>query len=736
MKTPCNTGKAALPASGFPGRGQVWHMGGLSAAERRRRHGAASCEPEGALVAGERVRVIFGFELGETEMGAGGRLRIAWRWPFDWTALGREDMEVSAPAVVVADFVPRGDLDPWNHHIDLRVEEGRLRRGDRVDLVCGARNGWGAPTFAAPSAGFLLLINPEGGDDWIRLPDPPSFALAPGPPVRLVAASPSGGVVGEKLGVMVRAEDKWGNPTPLAEVPRAHPEEGMSWNAEGMDPPGVYRFALRWRAPGVYRPRFEAAGAGLQAVGNPVRVHPASPAMKLFWGDLHSGQTDIGCGAGSLEDHFAYARKVAGLQFASQQANDHYVGAEVWDQVRRVSRNLDAAGEFACFLGCEWSPPTEDGGDRNVIYRGDEKRLRRSGRFFREEEPDPEPDLPRAPEFLAAMRDEEVILNLHVGGRPTNLDFHEPAIEPLFEIHSTHGTSEWFVEDALRRGYKVGVTAGSDGVMGRPGACQPGRRLSRTVRNGLTAVYAGELTREGLWEAFKARRCYGTSGERILLRVEVDGREMGEEYETDGHPLVQIQVEGTAAVERVDLLRGVEALCTWRSGRVQPGSLRVLWGGAEKRGTARDQLVVWDGGLHLESGRIRDVRGIGLQSGADRVRQDGPGCVRWNAATGGNDMGLVCKVEGAGAGRFESRHCTFDFGLEQVLRAPGVVGAGGESKFVEVGPAPAEDGPQRIELEYRDSSPLAGEWPYWVRVVQVDRARAWSSPVYVRRPPS
>ncbi len=736
MKTPCNTGKEALPVSGFPGRGQVWHMAGLSPGERRRRHGAATCEPAGDPVVGERLRVSFGFEIGATELGRGGRLRIAWRWPFDWTVLGREDMEVRAAAAIDAVFEPRGDLDPWNHHIELRVQAGKLRRGDRVDLLCGGRDGWGAPTFAARSAGFLLLINPEGGDDWIRLPDPPSFPLQPGPPVRLVAVSPSEGVVQEEIPLTVRAEDRWGNPIPLAAAPRVLPEEGMSWKGEGGDTAGVYRYALRWRTPGVFRPRFEAAGTGLQAVGNPVRVHRSPPALKLFWGDLHSGQTDIGCGAGSLEDHFAYARDVAGLQFASQQANDHYVGAEVWDHVRQVSRDFDAPGRFACYLGCEWSPPTEDGGDRNVIYRGDERRLRRSGRFFREEEPDPEPDLPRAPEFLAAMRGEEVILNLHVGGRPTNLDYHEPAIEPLFEIHSTHATSEWFVEDALRRGYKVGVTGGSDGVMGRPGACQPGRRMSRTVRNGLTAVLAEELTREGLWRAFRARRCYATSGERILLRVDVDGRTMGEEYETGGRPLVRIQVEGTAAVERVDLLRGVEVLCSWRTGRVQAGSLRVLWGGAEKRGTARDQLVVWDGTVHLEEGLIEEARGIGLQSGADRIRQDGPHSLRWNSATGGNDMGLVCRVEGAGAGRFESRQCSFDFRLEQVLRAPMVVKAGGEGKFVEVGPAPAEDGPQRIELEYRDTSPLEGEWPYWVRVVQVDRARAWSSPVYVRRPRS
>ena len=121
---------------------------------------------------------------------------------------------------------------------------------------------------------------------------------------------------------------------------------------------------------------------------------------------------------------------------------------------RRESAAANEEGRFVAFLGCEWSAYTPDGGDRNVMYRRDEPRLRRSGRFFTEDVPDQEPDLETATEFLAVMRNEEVFINMHAGGRPTNLDFHEPGIETLAEIHSTHGTSDWFVLDALRRGYR------------------------------------------------------------------------------------------------------------------------------------------------------------------------------------------------------------------------------------------------------------------------------------------
>jgi predicted TIM-barrel fold metal-dependent hydrolase len=149
------------------------------------------------------------------------------------------------------------------------------------------------------------------------------------------------------------------------------------------------------------------------------------------------------------------------VEIVTHQANDHYVTRAEWDRTRQATQACAAPGRFVPILGCEWSAFTKDGGDRNVFYASDEPRLRRSDRFFLKQDPDPEPDLRTASEFLAAFRDLDVLVNMHVGGRMTNLDWHEPAIERLCEVHSTHGTVEWFVRDALSRGYRFGVTAGT-----------------------------------------------------------------------------------------------------------------------------------------------------------------------------------------------------------------------------------------------------------------------------------
>ncbi len=473
-------------------------------------------------------------------------------------------------------------------------------------------------------------------------------------------------------------------------------------------------------------------------MSNPFRIHTEPPERSVFWGDLHAGQCDIGCGAGSLAEHYAFGRDIAGLEFITHQPNDHYVTRADWEFSRTETDAFYEPGRYVTFLGCEWSPPTRDGGDRNVFYRQDEPRLRRSARFFVETNPDPEPDIPTAPDFHRAFRDQDVLINMHVGGRMTNLDWHEPAIERLAEIHSTHGTSEWFVMDCLNRGYQVGITAGTDGVMGRPGACRPGSRVMRNVPNGLTAVLAEELTRESLWEALSARRCYATTGERILLSVTVEGHAMGSAVQVSRAPSIRIAVAGTAAIERVDFLRGTEVIHAWNLAPLEPassGRIRVLWSGTAKRGTARLQKQNWNGSLLIDGASITRAEPIGFHSPLDAVQRDSPGRVSWQSCTAGNDAGLLLEVEGdrSARGRFETEPCSFDFSLGDVRETALEVDAGGVGRRVSIGPAPCATAARSVALEFRDDEPVEGICPYWVRVIQVDRAKAWSSPVYVTR---
>ena len=727
---------ADVISTGQPDKGQAYHFSNLTDAEREQRYGRGDYSIDSDIIAGSTVTICFRFTVGKKEMSQNSRLRVAWRWPFDWADLQKTNPEssnhltVKAPENVhlAVQYEQKGNLNPWLHNIDLRVTQGHLQQGDIVDLTCAR---WQAPTFATLDGYFLFLVNIDEDNCWFRLSDPPRFNIIPGPPDHLIAIAPSDGVIGESSIVRVRAVDAWENPTSI-------PKPQLLCQKAEIDEPGacdkypVWEFPVRWKAPGIQRLR--ATCQNLEAETNPVQVYLETPEQRIYWGDLHSGQSEIGCGVGTLENHYAYARDVASLQFTSQQANDHYITRAMWKHVRSITPKYNDEGKFLAILGCEWSPPTEDGGDRNVLYRHDEPRMRRSGRFFTETEPDPEPDLPHATEFLETFKKEQVLLNLHVGGRPTNLAYHAPEIEPLFEIHSTHATSEWFVFEAIERGYKVGITAGTDGVMGRPGACGPGRRMTRNVRNGLTAIYAGKLTQDALWDASFARRCYGTTGARILLQVQVNGHPMGSVFTTDAERCIDIRIEGTAPIEQVELLRCTEVLCTWQIARYDPKRIRVLWGGAETRGNVTDQRQTWNGNLRIQNGRFDKVNPVALQCPNDRITTK-ENHITFVTATAGNDMGFTFNVAGSPNTtlHFTSEPCTFNCTIAQVIRAPLVVDAGGLNRRVEIGPAPLENGIKSLGLTYTDTTFLPGESPYWVRVTQTDRHRAWSSPIYVEK---
>ena len=198
-----------------------------------------------------------------------------------------------------------------------------------------------------------------------------------------------------------------------------------------------------------------------------------------------------------------------------------------------------------------------------------------------------------------------------MGGRPSNIEFHDPGLEPVIEIHSKHGTFEWFLEESIRRGYRVGFTAGSDDHYGHPGAVYPGPHIGHFASgNGLTALYTEELTREGIWEALKARRCYATNGARILLRFQVNGHWMGEEIESDAPPRIEVEAAGTGPIERIEVFRGMERIHAHEvSGRTEEMRLRILFAGARVRGRGRATCwAEWEADARIIQGPRRPRR--------------------------------------------------------------------------------------------------------------------------------
>ena len=710
--------------------------------------GWAELTPPGPVVAGSVGTYTLTYHVGEYGIDDGGTLKIAWRFASDWgrpqsrdpSALDYCTVATDGPGRISRRWDPKGYIRPWQKCLVIDVSEWALSRGDTITVVYGDRSG-GSPgtvaqTFLEKTFEFRVCVDPFGTGRFVEIEDPPVVEIVPAAAAKLVVAGPTRAVRGEPFALGVKVEDEWGNP---ARGFAGRVQLDGSAGIEGL--PGEVPFS--GREGGVQRiPEVSAAAPGacrvaarhgsLRGESNPVICVDRRERFAPYWGDLH-GQSEETVGTNSLEDYLAFARDVALLDFAGHQGNDFQITPAFWDRIGRGVRGFEEPGRFVVFPGYEWSATTPAGGDRNVYYLEDGRPIHRTSHWQVDEGGDLETDRYPVEELFSELRRGGPALVVpHIGGRPANLRYHDPELEPVIEICSAWGQFEWFLEEALERGCRVGFVAGSDDHKGRPGASYPGA-ASFGVYGGLTCVLAAELTRKGVWEALKSRRCYATTGERIDVDVRAqDGtRWIGEAFDADRIDL-SVSVTGTAGIEEVRVMRGRECVCRHPE-RLErhPDRLRVVWSGARIRG--RDRMARWDGSLTLVGGRILEAAGYAFDSAAEGIVEQTADRVAWRSVTSGDEDGLLLDLDAGPEAslRFESEIAFFEVRLGEVLESPRVHEAGGEGLRVRVERAPVGGG-RSCRFDYTEPVPASGgPHPYYVRVTQIDGARAWTSPFYV-----
>ena len=468
---------------------------------------------------------------------------------------------------------------------------------------------------------------------------------------------------------------------------------------------------------------------GLEARGNPLRCVDSRGAHQPFWGDLH-GQSEETVGTNPVSSYFRFAREAALVDFAGHQGNDFQITEAVWTEIRQQANIQYDPGRFVTFVGYEWSANTPLGGDHNVYYPGNDGPLHRSSHVLIPDKSDIGADCTHVTELYDTLQGKDVLLLPHVGGRYANLNWHDPDLEPLIEVYSEWGEFEWFLREALENGYQVGFTAGSDDHKGRPGAAPPGSG-SFGVYGGLTCIYAAELTREGLWEALKARRCYGTTGQRILLEVTADSKPMGAAYQASQPPEISVNVVGTAPIERVDIFRGLEQIYTFPATTERSkDQIRVAWSGQRIR--ARNRLVRWDGSLEIDRRRILEAEGYAFDTPAEGIDTVTERTVSWKSVTTGDADGVILRLDAPPETTLDFKTSVLNqsVSLQEINDSPIVVDAGGIDMKVVFERLPLGVG-EEVTFTFREAALPTGCHPYWVRVLQTDGAKAWASPIYV-----
>jgi hypothetical protein len=332
---------------------------------------------------------------------------------------------------------------------------------------------------------------------------------------------------------------------------------------------------------------------------------------------------------------------------------------------------------------------------------------------------------------------------------------HDEQIEVAVEVHSAWGTFEWFIEDALRREYHIGIVANSDGHTCRPGSSHPGAGKFGSF-GGLTCVLAERLDRQSIYKAIMARRFYATTGNRPLISLAVETSEeknptqMGGCVETGCScpPLyVKASVAGTAPIERVELRNGVTDSIVLRPyGEDDLGSrIKVLWSGAEVKGRAR--IARWDGWLRIEGNRILGAHPVNFWDPERAIRRGKENTLSWNSATTGGTAGIIIELEDMESGELEisTTQGGTRFPIAGIGLAAKTQKLGGVRKKLEIYRLPANPwirpfaltlplarDPQRGDTKIKSGLNLhRGFNPIYLYAVQEDGHMAWTSPVSV-----
>ncbi len=298
--------------------------------------------------------------------------------------------------------------------------------------------------------------------------------------------------------------------------------------------------------------RVTAAYGDIEAVSNPVRVDADTSPYTLYWGDPHGMLFN----QRPIVEHFAWGKDVNDLDFAGGQLFSYSICIEeIWDELQDAWRQYDLPGEFVALPSAEFATGP-DGSHRHGFFPKPEG----EPPVFCEDRPaanDPKLHARYHPDTVYCNDYQEFYREMKRRGALIHGHFHthfyvQEHLAEIYQKQQTDGfTEEEKINQFLMRGVKLGIVSGSDTHDNRP--ANPYKEPGPSGPAGLTAVWAERLDRPTLFDALFNRRCYATTGVRIIVDFRVNGAWVGSTVQADSFAFTA-DVVGTADIEQIDLV--------------------------------------------------------------------------------------------------------------------------------------------------------------------------------------
>jgi hypothetical protein len=502
-------------------------------------------------------------------------------------------LEEEGKPIAGEEFLIEDEVVP---NFDFKLPK-EVKAGEQFSIVMGVsptlrgtKNAKGncAQKFLQRRRPFHLYIDPKGKGKFTET-EVFSIDIRGNVLHTIRALVPSFVIKNKRFDIVLRFEDQYGNLTShapsdtLIDLTYEHLRENLNWNLFVPETGFIILPNLYFNEAGIYKIHLKNTKTGDCFFSSPIKCFPDGDAH-LFWGQLH-GETERFDASENIENCLRHTRDEKAFNFygVSPFENAEEISNSDWKLVTQFSADFNENERYSTFLGFQWLGEEKEEGLRHFIYLKDGKSILRkkeskNGSLKKIYRQLPPKECIAIPSFTM--------------GSATCFDFKDfnPDVERVVEIYNAWGSSECkntegnpkpilgkgklaikesvdgSIVKALNANCRFGFVAG--GLDDRGIYSKLFEADQEQYMPGLTAIFAESHTREALFEALYNRSCYATTGERIILGIDIVGKGMGSELSTEHKPGLLVNrhisgyVAGTANLTKIEIIRNGEVIHT------------------------------------------------------------------------------------------------------------------------------------------------------------------------------
>ncbi len=475
--------------------------------------------------------------------------------------------------------------DSWETVYEFTLQQ-EIKAGDNFIIYMGSplkgrENGSRCQLNVQRRRPFNLFIDPRGKGDFKEQEvfhiDVRGNMLEN---IRIIA--PSLVAKNKRFDVLVRFEDKYGNLTnyapegSLIELSYENQRENLNWKLFIPETGFINLPNLYFNEAGVYKIQLLNLKTGDKYYSSPIKCLPESSTI-ICWGVFH-GESEKNDSVENIEACLREFRDEKALQFYSTSPFEEETSPEAWKQINLQVAEFSEEQRFCAFLGFQYP---SDEGLRQIVYLKDSKPLHRKK----------EAKSNVLSKVYKSMSPKEAfaIPSFTMGkGFQTNFSHFDPDFEKVVEIYNAWGSSECSAKEGnprpIKSSSKKGIQETETGSVlnGLKKNCRFGfvagglddrgiyadffEHGQEQYTPGLTAVLSADQTKEAIVQAITRRSCYATTGERIIVGINIAGTSMGGELNTKIKPglvfnrHIIVYAAGTAPLKEIVLIRNGVAI--------------------------------------------------------------------------------------------------------------------------------------------------------------------------------